>query len=417
MTWPRALGALSSRNYRLYFIGQIISLVGTFMTQTASLWLVYKLSASPMLLGMVGFASQAPIFFMAPFAGVWVDRMNRHRLLIFTQVMSMFQSLALALLTYTNHINAHSLIALCLVQGLINGLDMPTRQALVISFVERKEHLGNAIALNSSLFNLARLAGPALAGFVISAFGAAACYFIDSVSYLAVIISLLSMRIALPVSNRPKRHPWIELREGFDYAFKLKPIRVLIVALALVSFVGFSYAVLTPMFAHDVFAGNAKTLGYLMSASGVGAVMGAAYLGMRTTIRGLGNVMAVGGGLMGAGLMGFSLSRWLPLSLFWLAVVGLGGVLLMASGNTLLQSLVDEDKRGRVMSIYTMAFSGTMPLGNLAIGAIAEPLGAPLTLALTGVVTFLIAFGFYRKLPQLRLAAAPLLSKMKLAET
>ncbi len=417
MNLPRGLIALSSRNYRLFFGGQMVSLIGTWMTQTASLWLIYHLSSSSFLLGMVGFASQAPMFFLAPLAGVWVDRVNRHRLLLLTQCLSMLQSFALAGLTLSHLINAHYLILLSLVQGVINGVDMPARQALVVSFVERREHLGNAIALNSSLFNLARLIGPALAGFTIAAFGAGACFLIDGASYLAVIASLLAMRLALPPARRVLRHPLAELHEGFNYTFGLRPIRTIIIALALISFVGFSYVVLTPVFARDVFGGDAKTLGWLMSATGVGALIAATYLGHRTTIRGLGNVMVLGGSFMGAGLIGFALSRWLVLSLVCLTLVGMGGVLWMASSNTLLQNLVDEDKRGRVMSIFMMAFTGTMPLGNLLVGAIAAPLGAPMTLAIAGAICLFIAFLFHRELPELRRSAAPLMARLNLEQT
>ncbi len=416
MNWPRLLGALQSRNYRLYFGGQIISLTGTWMTQTASLWLVYHLSSSPFLLGVVGFASQAPIFFLAPFAGVWIDRVNRHRLLIFTQILSMLQSFALAGLTLSGVIDAPWLVGLSFLQGLINGVDIPTRQALVVAFVERREHLSNAIALNSSLFNLARLVGPAIAGYVIAAFGAGVCYVVDGISYLAVIVGLLAMRLPGPASRRETRHPWIEMREGFQSVFGFRPMRVLMITLALVSAVGFSYTVLTPMFARDIFHGDARVLGYLMSASGVGAVIGALYLGSRTTIRGLGTVVAIGGGLMGLGLIGFALSRWLAVSMCCLGVVGLGGVLLMASSNTLMQSMVEEDKRGRVMSIFTMAFTGTMPLGNLLIGSIAGPAGPSITFVVCGGICIIVALMFYRLLPQLRAAAAPLIARLNLAE-
>src|SRR4051812_36242114 len=252
MGWPRQLSALSSRNYRLYFAGQLISLAGTWMTQTASLWLVYHLSSSALLLGVVGFSSQAPIFVLAPFAGVWIDRVNRHRLLVITQVLSMLQSLALAGFALTNTIGIVHLIILSLVQGAINAFDMPTRQALVIEFVEQKGHLSNAIALNSSMFNLARLIGPALGGFVIASFGAGICYLVDGLSYLVVISCLWAMRLPARPPRPPSRHPWVELREGFHYAFGFAPVRALILVVAAVSFAGFAYAVLTPIFARDV---------------------------------------------------------------------------------------------------------------------------------------------------------------------
>lgn len=417
MKLPRVFGALESRNYRLYFFGQIISLIGTWMTQTASLWLVYHLSSSAFMLGLVAFVGQVPIFFLSPIAGVLADRFNRHRLLVLTQILAMLQSFALAVLTFTHHINVPILIALTLVQGMINSVDIPVRQALVIAFVENRKHLSNAIALNSSVFNLARLVGPAISGFIIASFGVAACYLIDGFSYFAVILSLLAMRFAVLPKSRVPKHPLLEMREGFRYAFGLRPIRALIITLALMSFLGFSYAVLTPLFARDVFGGDARTLGYLMSATGIGALIGAAYLGSRTQIRGLGNVMAAGASLMGIGTIAFANLRFLSLSLVALAIAGLGGVLMMASSNTLLQSLVEEEKRGRVMSIFTMAFTGTMPLGNLAIGAIAGKFGAPFALTLSGIFCMTVAIIFYRQLPELRAAAAPLMEKMELIES
>jgi MFS family permease len=417
MKWPRVFGALESRNYRLYFFGQIVSLIGTWMTQTASLWLVYHLSSSAFLLGLIGFVGQVPIFFLSPIAGVLADRFNRHRLLVTTQILSMLQSFALAALTFTHHINVAWLIGLTLFQGFINAVDIPVRQALVIAFVEHRKHLGNAIALNSSIFNLARLIGPAISGFIIASSGVAGCYLIDGISYFAVIISLLAMRFQSQPTKRVPKHPLIEMREGFRYAFGLRPIRALIVTLASISFLGFSYAVLTPLFAKDIFGGNAKTLGYLLSATGIGAILGAGYLGARTEVRGLGTVIAVGATLMGTGTIVFASSRYFPLSLAALVIVGLGGVLTMASSNTLLQNLTEEEKRGRVMSIFTMAFTGTMPLGNLAVGTVAGKIGAPTTLTISGTFCILIAFIFYRKLPELRAAAAPLMEKLELIET
>lgn len=411
------LGALNSRNYRLFFFGQMVSLTGTWMTTTASLWLIYHLSSSPFLLGVIGFASQAPIFFLAPFAGVLADRVNRHRLLIFTQILSMLQSFALALLTFTGHINTHWLVGLALVQGMINGLDIPVRQALVVAFVEDRERVGNAIALNSSIFNLARLIGPAIGGFVISLVGAGGCYAIDGFSYFAVILSLLAMKVSLPPKRAEKKHPIIELRDGFHYAFGFAPIRALLLTLALMSFVGFSYSVLTPIFARDVFGGDAKTLGCLMSATGVGALIGASYLGHRARIRGLGNVMTFGAVMMGVGLITFAVSRRLPISIIGLTIVGLGGVLMMASNNTLLQTLVEEEKRGRVMSFFTMAFTGTMPIGNLLVGFLAGRIGATIVLIVSGIICVIIALLFYRSLPKLRAAAAPLMEKLQIETT
>lgn len=412
MRLRQLFSALESRNYRLFFAGQMVSLVGSWMTQTASLWLVYHLSSSAFLLGVVGFASQIPIFFLAPFAGVWVDRVNRHRLLVGTQVCSMIQSFALAAFALTQTIGIPHLIVLSLAQGVINAVDMPVRQALVVEFVERKAHLGNAIALNSSLFNLARLIGPALAGFVIAGFGPGLCYLVDGFTYLTVIAALLAMRLP-PRPARPlPQHPWLELRQGFHYAFGFTPIRMLIGLVAAISAIGFSYTVLTPIFARDVFRGDARTLGYLMAASGIGALSGGLYLAMRTTIRGLGRVITFGGAAMGVGLIGFAWSRWLPLSLGCLTVAGMGGLLLMASSNTLVQSLVEDDKRGRVMSIFSMAFTGTMPAGNLLAGFLAGRWGTGVTLMASGVICIVIAGFFFRSIPKLRAAAAPVLARL-----
>jgi len=407
------LGALSSRNYRLFFSGQVVSLVGTWMTQTASMWLVYQLSSSAFMLGLVGFASLAPIFFLAPFAGVLADRVNRHRLLIATQVAAMLQSMTLAAFALTGTITVKHLLVLTLIQGLINAVDMPTRQALVVEFVDRREHLGSAIALNSALFNLARLAGPALGGFIIAAFGAGVCYLIDAFSFVAVIGALLAMRLRPRTPREGRTHPWQELREGFHYTIRHTPIRSLIILVGAISAVGFSGSVLTPVFARDVFQGDARTLGWLMAASGFGALSGAVYLATRRSVRGLGLVITIGGVLMGGGLIGFAQTRGLPLALAFLCLVGMGGVLLMASSNTLVQTLVEDDKRGRVMSFFAMAFTGTMPLGNLMMGLLAGKLGAGTALMLGGGLCLMVVFVFYRQIPRLRAAAAPTLARLE----
>lgn len=385
--------------------------MGNWMTSTASLWLVYHLSSSPFMLGLVGFASLAPMFFLAPFAGVFVDRVNRHRLFLTTQSCAMLQSFALATFALTGTIDVTHIIVLCLIQGVIDAFDMPTRQALVIEFVERKEHLGNAIGLNSSMFNLARLAGPAIAGFVIAGYGAGACYLLDGLSYLAVIIALLNMRLAPRPISKARAHPWTEFRDGVRYAYKYVPVRGLITLIACISATGFSYSVLMPLFARDVFHGDARTLGWLMSATGVGAVTGALYLSSRKSVRGLGHVITAGGTLLGCGVIGFALSHWIAMALGCLLLVGMGGVLTMASSNTLIQTLVDDDKRGRVMSIFATAFTGTMPLGNLAAGALAAKFGAFWTLIVSGTFSLLIISIFWRNLPKLRAAAAEQLAK------
>jgi len=413
MRVTRFLGALTSRNYRLFFFGQVVSLMGTWMTQTASMWLVYHLSSSAFMLGLIGFANLAPIFLLAPLAGVWVDRVNRHRLFVGTQVAAMLQSAALAAFALTDTITVNHLLALTLIQGFINALDMPVRQALVVEFVERREHLGSAIALNSASFNLARLAGPAIGGFVIAAYGPGICYSIDVLSFLAVIAALLSLRLRPPTVRDSRKHPWQDLREGFRYTVRHEPIRALIILVGAIGAVGFSASVLTPVFARDVFHGDARTLGWLMAASGFGALSGALYLAARRGVRGLGLVITVGGGLMGGGLIGFAFSGWLPLALGFLYLTGMGGVLLMASSNTLVQTLVEDDKRGRVMSFFAMAFTGTMPFGNLMMGAMAGRLGAGVAIMCGGTACLLVVLIFYRQIPRLRAAAAPTLAKIE----
>lgn len=406
-------GALSSRNYRLYFGGQIVSFLGTWMTQTASAWLVYHLSLSPFLLGMMAFGSSAPGFFLAPFAGVLVDRVDRHRLLMITQVSAMLQSFALAALALTDTINIPRLIFLAFVQGVINAIDIPLRQAMVSQFVERREHMPSAIALNSSIFNFSRLIGPALAGFVIAAYGAGICYLIDGFSYVAVIAALLAMKLPARPPRPQAKHPLAELREGLHHAFGFAPIRALIILVAAVSSVSFTYAVLIPVFARDIFHGDARSLGVMMSATGIGALFAALYLGKRPSVRGLGRVITLGGSCLGSAVICYSLSRWMPLSLLCLVAAGAGGVLMMASANTLVQSMVDDDKRGRVMSLFTMAFNGAMPLGSLIAGWCATKIGAPTTLTVSGTLTLVIILVFNRNLPRLRDAARPVLAAME----
>jgi len=386
--------ALGSRNYRLFFFGQGVSLVGTWMTQLATVWLVYQLSGSPLWLGVVGFAGQAPSFFVAPFSGLLVDRFDRRRILLLTQALAMAQSLALAALTFTGAINLFWLLGLGLFQGLINSVDMPTRQAMVVDMVDRRADLGNAIALNSSLVNAARLVGPALAGIMIATFGAAACFLIDGLSYLPVLASVAALRFAPRPVSREAFAPLTRLREGLAYAWGFAPIRAVLALLAAVSFSGMPYTVLAPIFARDILGGDARTLGSLMSAAGIGALTGGLYLTARTGVRGLGNLIALGPLLAGCGLVGFSLSRNFGLSLACLFAVGLGIILLIASCNTFLQTIVPDEKRGRVMSLYTVAFIGTVPFGNLVAGALASRFGAPTTLAAGGLVC-LVASGLF----------------------
>ncbi len=407
----RIVRALRHRNYRLFFIGQGISLIGTWLTQVATAWLVYRLTGSELLLGVVSFAGQGLAFLLTPLAGVLVDRWDRHRILLVTQTLSMLQSFALALLALTGRITVHHVILLNVLQGIVNAVDMPARQSFVVQMVDRREDLPNAIALNSSMFNGARLIGPAVAGLLIAAVGEGICFLVDGFSYLAVIASLLAMRIEPPAAA-PRHGPVLRgVAEGFAYAFGFAPIRSILLLLALVSLVGMPYSVLMPVFAKDVLHGGPETLGFLMGATGIGALAGSLYLASRSSVRGLGRVIVAAASLFGAGLVAFALSRVLWLSLLVLLVVGFGAILQMASCNTLLQTIVDEDKRGRVMSLYAMALLGVAPFGSLLAGALAGAIGAPATVALSGGLCLAGGALFARKLPALRELVRPIYAR------
>jgi len=403
------LRALRHKNYRLFFSGQSISLIGTWMTRIATSWLVYRLTGSALLLGVVGFAGQIPSFLLAPFAGVLVDRWNRHRLLVITQVLALLQSLAMAILALTGLIKIWQVIALSVFQGLVNAFDMPARQAFVVEMVDRREDLANAIALNSSMVNAARLLGPSIGGVIIAAVGEGWCFMIDAISYLAVIASLLAMTITPRLLKVTQDANILQqLREGWVYTTRFAPIRNILLLLALVSLVGMPYTVLMPVFANDVLHGGPNTLGLLMAASGVGALVGAMFLAARKSVLGLGKFIPITAGAFGAGLIAFSFSRIMWLSLLLMVITGLGFMVQMAVSNTVLQTIVDEDKRGRVMSFYTMAFMGTAPFGSLLAGSVAERIGAPHTLLFGGIGCILGALWFAQSLPALRRDVRPI---------
>jgi len=403
------LRALAYRNYRLFFGGQVVSLVGTWITTTATNWLVYRLTGSAVLLGTVAFASQLPSFLLGPFAGILVDRIDRHRLLVVTQTISMLQSFALAALVFSGHVTIGWLIALGIVQGLVNAFDMPARQAFLLTMIEKKEDLGNAIALNSSMVNLARLIGPSIAGVVIAAVGEGWCFAIDGVSYCAVIGALVRMRIAPPAARPARERRAIsEFVEGFRYAFGFKPIRSVIVLLAVVSLVGVPYSVLMPVFATMVFYGGPHTLGILMTSSGCGALLGALWLAGRRSVVGLGRVIPIAAAVFGAGLIAFSVAPALWLAIPCLVLAGFGFMVQMASSNTIIQTIVDDEKRGRVMSFYMMAFLGTAPFGSLLAGYLSAQIGPAHTLQAGGVCCLLAAAWFARALPAIRTAVRPI---------
>ncbi|HSU29818.1 MAG TPA: MFS transporter [Bryobacteraceae bacterium] len=405
------LRALQSRNYRLFFSGQSLSLIGTWITRIATSWLVYRLSHSAFLLGVVSFAGQIPSFFLAPLAGVWIDRWNRHHTIVATQTLSMIQSLALAALTLTGTITMWELAVLMLAQGVINAFDMPARQSFVIQMIDNPSHLGNAIALNSSIVNAARLVGPAIAGVVIAAFGEGICFLIDGISYGAVIASLLAMRVEARPRNKERKKVFEDLAEGWRYISKSHPIRSILALLALVSLLGLPFQVLMPVFASSVLHGGPNTLGMLMAATGVGALAGVAALANRKTVLGLGRVIAMSTGTFGVALIAFGLSHALWLSLCILPVAGYGMMRQMAASNTVLQTLADEAMRGRVMAFYSMAFVGMAPFGSLIGGLLAERIGVSHTVALCGVASLGGALIFNLQLPRIRVEARPIYVK------
>ena len=403
------LRALAYRNYRLFFGGQVVSLVGTWITTTATNWLVYRLTGSVLLLGVVGFAGQFPAFVLGPFTGIVVDRWDRHRLLVVTQTISMLQSFALAALVLSGRITLEWIIALSVVQGIVNAFDMPARQSFLLTMIENKADLGNAIALNSSMMTLARLLGPSIAGVLIAATSEGWCFLLDGVSYVAVIAALLQMKIARrPDAAIARRSALHQFREGFVYAFGFRPIRSIILLLAIVSLVGVPYTVMMPVFATTVFQGGPHTLGILMTSSGCGALFGALWLAQRQSVIGLSRVIPMASALFGAGLMAFSFTDLLWLAIPCLIVAGFGFMVQMASSNTVIQTIVDDEKRGRVMGFYMMAFLGTAPFGSLLAGWLASRIGAPQTLLVGGVCCLLGALWFASALPAIRSAIRPI---------
>ncbi|MGC1372053.1 MAG: MFS transporter [Candidatus Sulfotelmatobacter sp.] len=410
--WRLVVRALRHRNYRLFFGGQGISLIGTWMTRVATGWLVYRLTGSAFLLGLVSFAGQIPVLFLGPFAGVWVDRWNRHRVLLVTQTLSMLQSFGLAALALAKIITVNEVILLNLFQGAVNAFDMPARQAFVIEMVEQPEDLGNAIALNSSLVNAARLIGPSIAGIIIALVGEGYCFLVDGISYLAVIASLLAMVVTARQRERVHGSVLSELSEGWTYIRGFRPIWWILLLLALISLVGMPYTTLMPIFAGRILHGGAHTLGFLMGATGVGALIGAVRLAARRSVLGLGRVIPMTAAGFGASLIAFSLSQHQWLSMLLLVVTGFCFMQQMASSNTILQTIVEDKKRGRVMSFYSIAFQGVAPFGSLIAGAAASRIGAPLTLMIGGAICIAGAGLFASQLPVLRRVVRPIYVRM-----
>jgi MFS family permease len=393
--------ALRHRNFQLYFAGQGISLIGTWMTRIAAGWLVYRLTNSALLLGLVSFAGNIISFLLGPFAGVWVERLDRRRLLLWTQAALAVQALVMGALTLAGVINLTEITLLIALQGLVNAFDMPARQAFLVQMVDDRRDLGNAIAINSSMVNGARLIGPATAGMIISGFGEGWCFLIDGVSYFAVIASLLLMHIAPAAARRHGHSMLAQIREGWDYVRGYRPIRALLLLFALVCLMGWPYTVLLPIFASEVLHGGAHTLGWLSAAAGVGALASGLSLALRHTEAGLMRSIQAGTAVFGCGLVLFALSHTLWLSLLLMTLVGFGMMQCASAINMEVQALVPEDKRARVMSYYTMAFFGAAPFGSLLAGVLADHIGAPHTVILTGACVIAGAVWFAFELPHI----------------
>ncbi|MBN1498351.1 MAG: MFS transporter [Spirochaetes bacterium] len=406
-----AFRALRYRNYRLFFIGQGLSLTGTWMQSVAVSWLVYRLTQSEFILGMVAFAGQVPVLLISPFAGVLGDRLDRRRILVTVQVLAMAQAFTLAALTMGGVIRIWHIVCLASLLGVAMAVEMPTRQAFVVQLIEDRADLGNAIALNSGIFNSSRLIGPAIAGIVVSLAGEGICFALNGVSYFAVLAALLMMRMpSRPSAPRPGL--FSELKEGLSYAFGFRPIRDLIATVATISLVAMSFPVLLPIFAGRVLGGGAHTYGFLVAATGAGALLGVAFLAMRRSVLGLGRIIRAAILIFGAGMVAFSFSRSALLSTGILVVVGFGMIATLASCNTMVQTLVDEDKRSRVMSLYVMAVMGTAPLGSVLAGSVSSAIGAPYTVRIGGVICILAGIVFALRLPSFRKSVRPIYQKM-----
>ncbi|HEV2420501.1 MAG TPA: MFS transporter [Candidatus Acidoferrales bacterium] len=405
--------ALQHRNFQLFFGGQLISLIGTWMDTVAEAWLVYRLTGSSLLLGTVAFAGQIPVFLLAPIGGMAADRLNRRSIVVATQTASMILAGILAALTISGRVKVWEVVLLAALMGVVNAFDIPARQAFLVEMVGR-EDLMNAIALNSSMFNGARVIGPAIAGILVASIGEGWCFFANSVSYIAVIAGLLLMKI-----NRrsPEAVASVleHIAEGFYFVRQTKPIFALLLLLGLVSLVAMPYSVLMPVFAARILHGNARTLGVLMGATGVGALTGALILASRTGLKGLSKWVAFSCTGFGAALILFSFSHWYVVSVALLVPVGLFMMVQMASSNTLIQAMVPDRLRGRTMAVYSMMFMGMAPLGSLLAGELGSRIGAPWTLALGGTGAVIGGIVFARQLPKLRVEARQLILAQALA--
>ena len=408
-----ALRALRHRNFQLFFGGQLISLIGTWMQSVAQAWLVYRLTKSALLLGTVGFASQIPVFLVAPLGGITADRVNRQRLVIATQISSMVLAGILAWLTLSGRVQVWHIFALASLLGVVNAFDIPGRQSFLVDMVG-KEDLMNAIALNSSMFNGARVIGPAIAGILVARIGEGWCFAANSISYVAVIVGLWLMHVH-SAPRASKHSPIEDIIEGFRWVNHTRVIRALLLLIGLVSLVGMPYTVLMPIFADRILHGGARGLGILMGATGVGALFGALTLAVKTGVKGLGRWVVISCASLGVSLFLFSFSTSFWLSVVLLLPAGYSMMLQMACSNTLIQTMVPDQLRGRVMSVYSMMFMGMAPFGAFFGGALADRIGAPITIAIGGITCVLGAIWFERALPELRIEARRLIIAQGLA--
>lgn len=404
--------SLKYRNYRLFFSGQSISLIGTWMQRIALPWLVYDLTGSAFLLGVVGFAGQIPTFILAPVAGVLTDTWSRYKVLVVTQVVSMILAGLLAWLSLAGIIHIWSIIVISIGLGCVNAFDVPARHSFVIEMVEKKEDLGNAIALNSLMFNGARLIGPSVAGIMLAFTSEGVCFLINAVSYIFVIVSLLMMHVPEKKAREKKVQILKDMKEGLNYTFGFAPIKYIILLLGLVSLMSSSYQVLMPVLAKEVLHGGSNTYGFLMAATGFGALLGALYLASRETILKLGRIIPLATLLLGTGLIVLSFSTIFLFSIVLMVFIGLGMMIQAAASNTILQTVTDDDKRGRVMSFYTMAIMGTAPFGSLMGGGLANIIGTPAMIMLGGAASVTGALFFLRKLPELKNIVRPVYIRM-----
>jgi MFS family permease len=404
--------SLKYRNYKLFFSGQSISLIGTWMQRIAMPWLVYNMTGSVLLLGIVGFAGQIPAFLLSPVAGVFTDRWNRYRVLLVSQVLLMIQATFLAWLSLSGLIEVWHIIILSIFLGCVGSFDIPSRHSFVIDMVEKKEDLGNAIALNSLMFNAARLIGPSVAGMILVATGEGICFLLNAISFLFVIISLLMMKLRPRETKHVKFEIWNELKVGLKYTFGFRPIRHIIFLLGTVSLLGMSYSVLMPVFAKEILRGGSNTYGFLMGASGLGALIGALYLASRESVLRLGRLIPYAAILFGTGLVFLSFTRYFPVALLLMVFIGMGMMLQAAASNTIIQTIAEDDERGRVMSFYTMAIMGAAPFGSLIAGALAKIIGTPSTIFAGGIATIIGGLFFLKKLPGLKRLVRPIYVKL-----